>query len=249
MCRSSSRCPVLSEVGSSQVKPRRFLCFQCFDSAVREGLGKLELGLARKEALPAATPRTFCIGANDYVCMVVLPELFKRLAKSAPNVELRVFSSNRSDVVRRLERGRADLVIGSFNKVPAGITRSRLLREDEVIAVRAGHPLTRGRVSRERLVEFPHVVVGPYQSLSSWKHNEANGENNRDDTDQNNSWNCGVEGPTHDASINALRVRQQRNFLARRYLKTDFVLQGSDTSLVSSRCLRFCRSSLSGSRS
>jgi len=49
-----------------------------------------------------------------------------------------------------------------------------------------------------------------YQS----KHNEANGENNRDGTDQNNSWNCGVEGPTDDVSINALRGRQQRNFLA-----------------------------------
>jgi isoamylase len=46
------------------------------------------------------------------------------------------------------------------------------------------------------------------------KHNEADGENNRDGTDQNNSWNCGVEGPTDDASINALRARQQRNFLA-----------------------------------
>ena len=46
------------------------------------------------------------------------------------------------------------------------------------------------------------------------KHNEANGENNRDGTDQNDSWNCGVEGPTDDASINASRARQQRNFLA-----------------------------------
>ena len=46
------------------------------------------------------------------------------------------------------------------------------------------------------------------------KHNEANGENNRDGTDQNNSWNCGIEGPTDDVSINALRARQQRNFLA-----------------------------------
>jgi glycogen operon protein len=50
------------------------------------------------------------------------------------------------------------------------------------------------------------------------KHNEANGENNRDGTDQNNSWNCGVEGPTDDASINALRGRQQRNFLATLFL-------------------------------
>ncbi|MGF1640168.1 MAG: glycogen debranching protein GlgX [Rhodospirillales bacterium] len=46
------------------------------------------------------------------------------------------------------------------------------------------------------------------------KHNEANGENNRDGTDLNNSWNCGVEGPTDDPRINALRQRQKRNMLA-----------------------------------
>jgi glycogen operon protein len=46
------------------------------------------------------------------------------------------------------------------------------------------------------------------------KHNEANGEDNRDGTDKNVSWNCGVEGPTEDANVNALRERQMRNFLA-----------------------------------
>jgi len=46
------------------------------------------------------------------------------------------------------------------------------------------------------------------------KHNEANLEDNRDGTDDNRSWNCGVEGPTDDAEVNALRMRQQRNFLA-----------------------------------
>jgi glycogen operon protein len=46
------------------------------------------------------------------------------------------------------------------------------------------------------------------------KHNEANGEDNRDGSDNNNSWNCGVEGPTHDAAVLALRARQQRNLLA-----------------------------------
>ncbi len=46
------------------------------------------------------------------------------------------------------------------------------------------------------------------------KHNEANLEDNRDGTDDNRSWNCGVEGPTDDPAINALRTRQQRNFLA-----------------------------------
>jgi isoamylase len=46
------------------------------------------------------------------------------------------------------------------------------------------------------------------------KHNEANGEGNRDGTDDNRSWNCGVEGPTDDASVLALRARQRRNLLA-----------------------------------
>jgi glycogen operon protein len=45
------------------------------------------------------------------------------------------------------------------------------------------------------------------------KHNEANQEGNRDGTDDNRSWNCGAEGETDDPEINALRARQQRNFL------------------------------------
>jgi len=45
------------------------------------------------------------------------------------------------------------------------------------------------------------------------KHNEANLEGNRDGSDNNRSWNCGVEGDTDDDGINALRRRQKRNFL------------------------------------
>ena len=45
------------------------------------------------------------------------------------------------------------------------------------------------------------------------KHNEANGEENRDGTDDNASWNCGVEGPTDDPAVETLRSRQIRNML------------------------------------
>jgi isoamylase len=45
------------------------------------------------------------------------------------------------------------------------------------------------------------------------KHNEANGDYNRDGSDDNRSWNCGAEGPTDDSAINELRARQVRNFL------------------------------------
>jgi isoamylase len=50
------------------------------------------------------------------------------------------------------------------------------------------------------------------------KHNEANLEDNRDGTDDNRSWNCGVEGETDDAEVLALRARQQRNFLTTLFL-------------------------------
>ena len=45
------------------------------------------------------------------------------------------------------------------------------------------------------------------------KHNEANGEDNRDGANDNRSWNCGVEGPTDDPAVEKLRNRQVKNFL------------------------------------
>jgi isoamylase len=45
------------------------------------------------------------------------------------------------------------------------------------------------------------------------KHNEANGEDNRDGSNDNRSWNCGVEGPSNDPAVEALRNRQVKNFL------------------------------------
>lgn len=50
------------------------------------------------------------------------------------------------------------------------------------------------------------------------KHNEANGEGNKDGESYNRSWNCGVEGPTNDPAILALRHQQQRNFLTTLFL-------------------------------
>ncbi|SFC97205.1 glycogen debranching protein GlgX [Streptomyces aidingensis] len=52
------------------------------------------------------------------------------------------------------------------------------------------------------------------------KHNEANGENNRDGNDDNRSWNCGAEGPTDNPEVTALRRRQLRNMLTTLLLST-----------------------------
>jgi isoamylase len=62
------------------------------------------------------------------------------------------------------------------------------------------------------------------------KHNDANGEDNKDGSSDNRSWNCGAEGPTDDAGINALRARQMRNLLGTLLLSqgTPMVLAGDE---------------------
>jgi isoamylase len=75
---------------------------------------------------------------------------------------------------------------------------------------------------------FPHASINfvtahdgfTLKDLVSYdkKHNEANGEDNRDGESHNRSWNHGIEGPTDDPEISALRARQQRNFLATLFL-------------------------------
>jgi (1->4)-alpha-D-glucan 1-alpha-D-glucosylmutase len=62
------------------------------------------------------------------------------------------------------------------------------------------------------------------------KHNEANGENNRDGHADNRSWNCGVEGPSDDPSVRALRRRQRHNLIATLLLSqgTPMLLAGDE---------------------
>ena len=61
------------------------------------------------------------------------------------------------------------------------------------------------------------------------KHNEANGEANRDGESYNRSWNCGVEGPTEEREVLAIRARQRRNFLVTLFLSQGIpMLLGGD---------------------
>jgi len=62
------------------------------------------------------------------------------------------------------------------------------------------------------------------------KHNEANGEDNKDGSSNNNSWNCGVEGPTDDKAVTVLRERQRRNMLGTLLLSqgTPMMLAGDE---------------------
>ena len=81
-----------------------------------------------------------------------------------------------------------------------------------------GSPDVYGHKGREAEVSVNFITCHDGFSLNDLvsynaKHNEANGENNRDGADDNRSWNCGTEGPTSDPQIESLRNRQVKNFL------------------------------------
>jgi isoamylase len=108
------------------------------------------------------------------------------------------------DAVRDFWRGRPE-AIGEF--------ASRLTGSSDLYATSGRRPFAS--------INFVTCHDGfTLQDLVSYddKHNEANGEGNRDGTDDNRSWNCGVEGPTDDPAVNALRARQKRNFLVTLFL-------------------------------
>jgi glycogen operon protein len=82
-----------------------------------------------------------------------------------------------------------------------------------------GSPAIYGHKEREVEQSVNYVTCHDGFTLNdlvsySRKHNEANGEGNRDGTDDNRSWNCGAEGPSDDPAVEKLRNRQVKNFLA-----------------------------------
>ena len=91
-------------------------------------------------------------------------------------------------------------------EAPAASLAARLCASGNVSTIAAASP-GRASTSSRRMTGSRSNDLVTYNE----KHNEANGEDNNDGSSDNRSWNCGVEGPTGDTAINALRDRQRRN--------------------------------------
>jgi DNA-binding transcriptional LysR family regulator len=126
---------------------------------IRQGLGAIARVLDGRPFEPAETIRSFAIAATDYAGTILLPGIIARVSSAAPHASLRIVPFGHPSVVQQLDDGRIDLLIGWFDKLPSRMRRQTLLQDHEAIVVRAGHPLTEGPVTRERLFSFPHVVV------------------------------------------------------------------------------------------
>jgi DNA-binding transcriptional LysR family regulator len=128
-------------------------------SGIRNGLDNFEAAVGAPTFDPSRAVRTFRLAATDYASIVLLPALVAHLAKTAPQVDLRVLPAGRIDVIRQLDEGRIDFVFGWFKDIPDRLRQKTILEDSEILLVRTGHPLTDGPVTMERLAVFPHIVV------------------------------------------------------------------------------------------
>lgn len=126
---------------------------------IRDGLAQIDDVVVARPFVPSETVRTFRIAATDYAAVTILPHLIGRMAQAASQSDLRIFPFSRMDVVRQLDDGRIDLIVGWFGDLPDRMRRSTIIVDKEAVVVRPGHPLTEGPVTRERLFAFPFLVV------------------------------------------------------------------------------------------
>lgn len=124
--------------------------------------------LARLDALgqrpgpfdPRSLRRTFALSGADFMEILVLPELVKRLAKEAPGVDL-ASRPIQADPEAALETGTLDLALGVFTSPSPRLARRKLFDETFVCMLRRGHPALDGPFTAERFASLSHVLISP----------------------------------------------------------------------------------------
>ncbi|MFI5906881.1 LysR family transcriptional regulator [Dactylosporangium sp. NPDC051541] len=161
--------PVLVRSGRRMVPTPRAVEIR---AEVRELLHRAHAVFAAPAAPdPSTLDRTFTLLASDLAVSVAAP-LIGRIAAEAPGVRLRFLGETPQTDAPALRSGEVDLDIGVVTDPPPEIRTEVLLRERLVPIVRAGHPLTRGRLTLRRFADAVHVsasrrgkLTGPIDEL------------------------------------------------------------------------------------
>ncbi len=127
--------------------------------SIRNGLGIIESALASQSFVPSQALRTFRIAATDYAAVVLLPPL---VAGSPPPPRKSICASSRPIGSMSFANWTTIASISSSDgstSFPQRLQRSIIWEEEEAVVVRSGHPLTQSPLTKQRLLDFPHVVV------------------------------------------------------------------------------------------
>jgi DNA-binding transcriptional LysR family regulator len=130
--------------------------------SVAEVLDKLRATLATASPFePATARRVFTVAFSEYAEAVLAPPLLGRMAQEAPGCLLAIQHVDRTSWEAALETTDAELAVAVLPEPPALYTRVRLLPEEFMLLMRAGHPLAEGEITLERFTAFPHLLHSP----------------------------------------------------------------------------------------
>ena len=119
----------------------------------------MQAALAGSSFDPARSERRFVIAASDYVELVLLPALLRRLGQLAPRVRLQLRPWGLHEVPAELARGEVDLMLGFYDKVPPQHREQKLFQDEYVCVVRRGHPKVKSKLTLSQYLELSHVLV------------------------------------------------------------------------------------------
>ena len=103
----------------------------------------------------------FRLAMTDYIQLILMPYLVKRLNQQAPNCNLDVVPSNILKVEEALETGELDIAIAYYPSPPLGLRHTPLFCDRHVYVVRVGHPAAAAAVTAETFAALPHIKVAP----------------------------------------------------------------------------------------
>jgi DNA-binding transcriptional LysR family regulator len=149
--------PLLVRVGN-RMQPTPFA--KRLQGPIKTALASVSLALALPQRFdPKRAKLTVRLGVTDYVGLMILPKFYAALSREAPGITLDVVPRPADDSLERLLAGEIDMTVKVNPPEGRDLYSTKLLEETFACAMRAGHPLARGRLTLERLLEYPHISV------------------------------------------------------------------------------------------
>ena len=149
--------PLLVRVGRAMQPTPRALALE---APIRHALQQIEHSLIAGEAFdPVRSHQRFRIAVTDYVELICMPALMRRLAEHAPGIQLAIQHLTPTLPVEALDDGEVDLVLGRFLDVPSRFHVRHWASETLQVAVRRDHPLLSGRLTLDAFLRLRHLWV------------------------------------------------------------------------------------------
>lgn len=126
---------------------------------IRKGLALLRGALTGPSFEPLHSERRFVIATSDYVELVLLPALLRRLGQVAPRVRLSLRPWSLHQAPPELARGEVDLMLGFYDKLPPHHHEQRLFDDEYVCVVRRRHPTVKHKLTLAQYLQLSHVLV------------------------------------------------------------------------------------------